>query len=65
MGGKVDLTYPRGLVGPPAFEEAGNQARRHQIRLDLRQFTITVVMQIEDLGFCGKGQGGKFVSEAI
>src|SRR6202042_1282007 len=26
-------------------------------------FTITVVMQIEDLGFCEKGQGGKFVSD--
>src|ERR1700737_2994857 len=26
-------------------------------------FTITVVMQIEDLGFCEKGQGGRFVSD--
>src|SRR5262249_18478852 len=26
-------------------------------------FTITVLMQIEDLGFCQKGQGGKFVSD--
>jgi acetyl-CoA C-acetyltransferase len=26
-------------------------------------FTITVVMQIEDLGFCEKGQGGKFVAD--
>jgi len=25
--------------------------------------TITVLMQIEDLGFCEKGQGGKFVSD--
>ena len=26
-------------------------------------FTITVIMQIEDLGFCKKGEGGKFVSD--
>ena len=26
-------------------------------------FTITVLMQIEDLGFCEKGQGGRFVSD--
>src|SRR5690606_26009869 len=26
-------------------------------------FTITVVMQIEDLGFCKKGEGGKFVAD--
>jgi acetyl-CoA C-acetyltransferase len=26
-------------------------------------FTITVVMQLEDLGFCKKGEGGKFVAD--
>src|SRR5204863_3546369 len=26
-------------------------------------FTITVVMQLEDLGFCRKGDGGKFVAD--
>ena len=26
-------------------------------------FTITVLMQIEDLGFCEKGKGGKFVAD--
>jgi acetyl-CoA C-acetyltransferase len=26
-------------------------------------FTITVLMQLEDLGFCEKGQGGKFVAD--
>ena len=26
-------------------------------------FTITVLMQLEDLGFCEKGQGGKFVQD--
>ena len=26
-------------------------------------FTITVLMQLEDLGFCEKGEGGKFVSD--
>ena len=26
-------------------------------------FTITVLMQLEDLGFCEKGEGGKFVAD--
>ena len=26
-------------------------------------FTITVLMQLEDLGFCKKGEGGKFVAD--
>ncbi len=26
-------------------------------------FTITVLMQIEDMGFCAKGEGGKFVQD--
>ena len=26
-------------------------------------FTITVLMQLEDLGFCKKGEGGKFVQD--
>ena len=26
-------------------------------------FTITVIMQLEDLGFCAKGAGGKFVAD--
>jgi acetyl-CoA C-acetyltransferase len=26
-------------------------------------FTITVIIQLEDLGFCAKGAGGKFVAD--
>ena len=26
-------------------------------------FTITVLMQMEDFGFCAKGQGGRFVAD--
>ena len=26
-------------------------------------FTITVLMQLEDLGFCEKGEGGRFVAD--
>jgi acetyl-CoA C-acetyltransferase len=26
-------------------------------------FTITVLMQLEDLGFCAKGEGGRFVAD--
>jgi acetyl-CoA C-acetyltransferase len=26
-------------------------------------FTITVILQLEDLGFCAKGEGGRFVAD--
>src|SRR5258708_2792594 len=63
MGGKVDLTYSGAVwSGPPAFEEAGLKPSDIKYASIYDSFTITVVMQIEDLGFCEKGQGGKFVS---
>ena len=38
MGGKIDLTYSGARwSGPRAFAEAGREAGRHPIRLDLRQ----------------------------
>ena len=38
MGGAVDLIYSAARwSGPPAWEMAGDQAVRHQVRLDLRQ----------------------------
>ncbi len=64
MGGKVDLTYSGAVwSGPPAFEEAGLKPSDIKYASIYDSFTITVVMQIEDLGFCEKGQGGKFVSD--
>src|SRR3954447_21030555 len=64
MGGKVDLTYSGAVwSGPAAFEEAGVKPADVKYASIYDSFTITVIMQIEDLGFCEKGQGGRFVAD--
>ena len=64
MGGKVDLTYTGAAwTGPRAFEEAGVKPADIKYASIYDSFTITVVLQIEDLGFCKKGEGGKFVAD--
>ena len=64
MGGKIDLTYCGAVwSGPTAFAEAGvTQADVKYVSI-YDSFTITVLVTLEDLGFCAKGQGGKFVSD--
>src|SRR5215470_1669449 len=64
-GGKdLDLTYSAGVwSGPRAFEEAGVTPKDIKYASIYDSFTITVLMQIEDLGFCKKGEGGKFVAD--
>jgi acetyl-CoA C-acetyltransferase len=64
-GGKnLDLTFSGAAwSGPPAFEEAGVRPSDIKYASIYDSFTITVLMQIEDLGFCKKGEGGKFVSD--
>ncbi|MEQ1776148.1 MAG: thiolase domain-containing protein [Burkholderiales bacterium] len=64
MGGNVDLTYSGAAwTGPRSFEMAGCKPSDIKYASIYDSFTITVVMQIEDLGFCKKGEGGKFVSD--
>jgi acetyl-CoA C-acetyltransferase len=64
MGGDVDLTYSAAVrSGPAAFAEAGVKPSDIKYASIYDSFTITVLMQIEDLGFCPKGQGGKFVAD--
>jgi acetyl-CoA C-acetyltransferase len=64
MGGHVDLSYSGAKwTGPHAFEEAGVKPADIKYASIYDSFTITVVMQIEDLGFCKKGEGGKFVAD--
>jgi acetyl-CoA C-acetyltransferase len=64
MGGEVDLTYSGARwSGPIAFAEAGVTTKDIKYASIYDSFTITVLMQLEDLGFCEKGQGGKFVSD--
>jgi acetyl-CoA C-acetyltransferase len=64
MGGEIDLTYSGAVwSGPPAFAEAGIKPADIKYASIYDSFTITVLMQIEDLGFCEKGQGGRFVAD--
>jgi acetyl-CoA C-acetyltransferase len=64
MGGDVDLTYTGARwSGPAAFAEAGVKPSDIKYASIYDSFTITVLMQIEDLGFCEKGKGGKFVAD--
>ena len=64
MGGKVDLTYSGARwSGPLAFEEAKVKPADMKYASIYDSFTITVLMQLEDLGFCEKGEGGRFVSD--
>ncbi len=63
-GGKVDLSYSAAAwSGATAFKEAGLTPADIDYVSIYDSFTITVVMQLEDLGFCAKGQGGRFVAD--
>jgi acetyl-CoA C-acetyltransferase len=60
--GRIDLTYTGAVwSGPRAFEEAGVNQSDIDYASIYDSFTITVLLQIEDLGFCEKGKGGQFV----
>lgn len=62
--GRIDLTYTGAAwTGPAAFEEAGLKPKDVQYASIYDSFTITVLEQIEDLGFCEKGKGGEFVAD--
>ncbi|MEO8296878.1 MAG: thiolase domain-containing protein [Burkholderiales bacterium] len=63
-GGRVDLTYSAGRASAAtAFAEAGITPQDIKYASLYDSFTITVVMQIEDIGFCERGQGGRFVAD--
>lgn len=63
-GGRVDLTYTGAVwSGPEAFTEAGVTPADIDYVSIYDSFTITVLVTLEDLGFCEKGRGGTFVLE--
>jgi acetyl-CoA C-acetyltransferase len=62
--GEVDLmTTGAAQAGALAFEQAGVKPADIQYASIYDSFTITVLMQLEDLGFCEKGDGGRFVAD--
>jgi acetyl-CoA acetyltransferase len=57
-----DLTVTAAAVsGREAFGMAGITAADVDVLEPYDSFTITVLLALEDLGFCGKGEGGAFV----
>ena len=63
-GGHVELHYTAAAQsGPAAFDEAGVTPADIDYAAIYDSFTITVLMQLEDIGFCEKGQGGRFVRD--
>jgi acetyl-CoA C-acetyltransferase len=63
-GGYLDLTRTGAAhSGASAFAEAGVTPADIQYASVYDNFTIMVLMQLEDLGFCAKGQGGRFVAD--
>jgi acetyl-CoA acetyltransferase len=63
IGQMPDLTAgPGRRSGPRAFEMAGLTQADVDVAQIYDSFTYTVLMSLEDLGFCQKGEGGAFVS---
>lgn len=59
-----DLTVtPAAVSGPAAFEAAGVKPGDVDVLMTYDSFTITVLLALEDLGFCPKGEGGRFVED--
>jgi acetyl-CoA C-acetyltransferase len=62
--GRADLTFsPAAWSGPLAFASAGVTPADIDYASVYDSFTITVITTLEDLGFCAKGEGGRFVMD--
>ena len=63
-GGKLDLTRSASAwSGAAAFAEAGVGPADIRYASIYDSFTVTVLVQLEDLGFCAAGEGGRFVAD--
>lgn len=54
-------TSAAAISGPRAFAQAGVDPADIDVCQLYDSFTATVLLAIEDLGFCPKGEGGKFI----
>ncbi len=62
--GEIDLTYSANRrSGELAYAEAGVRPSDIDYASLYDSFTITVLVALEDLGFCGRGEGGRFVED--
>jgi acetyl-CoA C-acetyltransferase len=62
--GRIDLRYTGAVrSGSQAFSQAGLTPSDIDYASIYDSFTITVVVTLEDLGFCEKGTGGRFVCD--
>ncbi|WP_242583790.1 acetyl-CoA acetyltransferase [Streptomyces sp. MST-110588] len=52
---------PAAVSGPTAFERAGVRPSEIDVAEIYDAFTYMTLVTLEDLGFCGKGEGGAFV----
>jgi acetyl-CoA acetyltransferase len=59
-----DLTVTGAAIsGPEAFAQAGVSVVDIDLAMLYDAFTITPILFLEDLGFCPKGEGGRFVED--
>jgi len=61
MSGGDITTSAAAQSGPQAFLEAGVTPSEMNIAMIYDSFSITVLALLEDLGFCPKGEGGRWV----
>lgn len=54
-------TSPAARSGPAAFSQAGVTPADIDVCQLYDSFTSTVLLTVEDLGFCAKGEGGEFI----
>ena len=64
QSGRIDLTHTGAVrSGPLAFNEAEITPGDIDYVSIYDSFTITVLITLEDLGFCERGAGGRFVAD--
>jgi acetyl-CoA C-acetyltransferase len=62
IGGEDVLEIAAAQSGPKAMTMAGIRHGDVDLRMLYDSFTITVLLTLENLGFCKRGEGGAFVS---